>query len=318
MRGIRLLAVTAAALALALVPAGAAWPPAATASAGAGALASHHPEPGDVDGDGVKDENDNCPTDRNGDQRNTDGLPDGGDACDPDMDEDGYFNDGRQPADNCPQVYNPTQSENPCNEDPDHDGRPTFQDNCFEVYNPDQANFDQRFQYGDDQGDACDPDDDGDGDFDTADNCPRYENPNQVDADGDGLGYGCDADDTPRSSSAGGPGSAADSKPPALAVSVARRQRLAAVEGGLVVRVRCSEACAVTATLAARKPRLPAAGSGSAQVERAASTYAFVRFSKAARRRLWRRASTRLTLRLEAVDRAGNRARAVRNVTLLR
>ena len=65
-----------------------------------------HPEPGDQDGDGVGDAVDNCPIARNGDQRNTDGLPDGGDACDPDIDEDGFFNDGREPQDNCPPIAN--------------------------------------------------------------------------------------------------------------------------------------------------------------------------------------------------------------------
>jgi hypothetical protein len=312
MRGIRLLAVAvaAAALALALVPAGAAWASTATA----GAFAAHHPEPGDVDGDGVKDEQDNCPVDRNGDQKDTDG--DGpGDACDDDKDGDGF----RNADDNCPPIPNPDQNPatNPCAEDPDRDGRPTFDDNCFEVYNPDQANFDKRLQYGDDDGDACDPDDDGDGDFDTVDNCPLAENPDQTDADGDGLGFACDADDTPRSSSNGPGAGGSDKKAPQLAVSTPRRQRLATVEAGLVVRVACSEACAVTATLTPRGSRTRA-GTGSAQVERAASTYAFVRFSKAARRRLWRRSLTRLTLRTEAVDRSGNKARAVLNVTLVR
>ena len=51
-----------------------------------------HPEPGDVDGDEVPDELDNCPTVKNGSQLNTDlrlaggdGL---GDACDDDDDAD--------------------------------------------------------------------------------------------------------------------------------------------------------------------------------------------------------------------------------------
>jgi hypothetical protein len=292
------------------------------------ALASSaaHPEPGDVDGDGVRDVNDNCPDDRNGDQRDTDG--DGpGDACDPDMDGDGHPNTD----DNCDPIANPDQSVDPCTEDPDRDGIPTYRDNCFDVPNPDQHNNDQRYTYGDGQGDACDPDDDGDGEFDDVDNCPLVENPDQTDADRDGRGYMCDADDTPTSTGGGGPGGGSggdpnDSSAPRVTARLPRRLRLATVEAGLVVPVRCSEACAVTATLTARGalrkrlklPRSGVAARGAAQLERAARTYAFVRFPKAVKRRVWRRGKTALTLRVVAVDRAGNTGRAVRKVTLVR
>ncbi len=78
-------------------------------------------EDGDVDNDGVPDEADNCPWDKNpkvnGVQADVD--HDGeGDACDPDLDQDGISND---------------------------------QDNCTAVPNPDQADSD-----GDFIGDACD------------------------------------------------------------------------------------------------------------------------------------------------------------------
>jgi Ca2+-binding RTX toxin-like protein len=302
----------------------------AAAARAAAARSALHPEPGDIDGDGVWDWDDNCPEDRNGDQRDTDG--DGpGDACDPDMDGDGHGND----VDNCPPVANADQSVNPCTEDPDGDGVPTFRDNCFDVANPDQRNNDFRFPYGDGLGDACDPDDDGDGVFDDVDNCPLVENPDQTDADGDGRGYLCDADDTPAPSEPGGggpgggpggPGEERDTTAPRVTARIGRRLKLAVVEAGLVVPVRCSEGCAVTATLTAgrklaRKLKLPRSGiaaRGTAQLERAARTYAFVRFSKAAKRRVWRRKSTKLTLRVVAVDRAGNRGRAVRAVTLRR
>ena len=290
----------------------------------AGAVAAH-PEPGDEDGDGVGDKDDNCPNVRNGDQRNTDGLPDGGDACDSDMDGDGVPNG----SDNCAQVANATQATNPCTEDPDGDGIPTYNDNCFDKHNPDQRNHDARFAYGDAQGDACDPDDDDDGDFDDRDNCPLADNPDQTDADGDGLGYMCDADDTPASSSTGGGGSGtgpADSTRPTVTMSVGRRQRLAAVASGLVVGLRCSEACALTATLTAagrlartlRLPRGGVAARGVAQLESAGRTYAFVRFSKKVERRVWQRSRTQLVLRVTAVDRAGNGRQAVRKVTLVR
>ena len=286
-----------------------------------------HPEPGDNDGDGVKDEVDNCINIRNGDQRDTDGdrL---GDACDEDSDGDGYFNDGREPADNCPQVANPDQSTNPCLEDPDGDSVPTYRDNCFDVHNPDQRNNDLRLQYGDAEGDACDPDDDGDGRFDAADNCPLTENPDQTDADGDGLGYMCDADDTPNAAAGGGgpAGPEADKTAPRVSISSGRRQRLATVEGGLVVRLTCSEACAGTVQLTAGRAlarRLGASsagvlGRGAARLERSASTYAFVRLPKAVKRKIWKRSRTRLTLRAEVVDRAQNVTHVVRTVTLVR
>ena len=107
----------------------------------------------DGDGDGVPDDEDNCPTVPNPDQTDTDG--DGmGDACDPDDDNDGV-DDGP--------------------------------DNCDLVANPDQTDTD-----GDGMGDACDPDDDNDGVPDTTDNCPLVANPGQEDSDFDGIGDACD------------------------------------------------------------------------------------------------------------------------------
>ncbi|WP_423738466.1 thrombospondin type 3 repeat-containing protein [Christiangramia lutea] len=78
----------------------------------------------DTDGDGINDEDDNCPAVPNPDQLDTDG--DGmGDVCD---------------------------------EDDDNDGVLDSEDNCSLTENSDQADFD-----GDGLGDACDDDIDGDG-----------------------------------------------------------------------------------------------------------------------------------------------------------
>ena len=126
--------------------------------------AAIHPEPGDVDGDEVRDEFDNCPTVRNGSQVNTTtgttACPGEGegDACDADDDNDGVPDAARQlprrpqsvtggqstgngHGDACPPV------------DADGDGLVDDDDNCDSVANPDQADLD-----GDDKGDACDAD----------------------------------------------------------------------------------------------------------------------------------------------------------------
>lgn len=59
------------------------------------------PSDGDNDGDGVADVDDNCPSDSNPSQRNTDG-DEFGDACDSDRDDDGVLNHD----DNCPVIAN--------------------------------------------------------------------------------------------------------------------------------------------------------------------------------------------------------------------
>jgi len=111
----------------------------------------------DLDGDGVVDADDNCPSAWNPSQ--SDGDDDLlGDACDEDIDGDSVAN----AIDNCPFAANPSQS------DVDQNGR----------------------------GDACDPDSlldtDADGVSDGSDNCPILSNPDQTDADGDGHGDACD------------------------------------------------------------------------------------------------------------------------------
>ena len=121
-------------------------------------------------------------------------------------------------TDNCPDYYNPSQSNHDtdslgdaCDDDDDNDLVPDSEDNCplnqnadqfdwgdgdgigdecdncLTSHNPDQADTDR-----DGAGDACDDDDDGDLVPDTEDNCAREYNPEQYDGDGDTVGDGCD------------------------------------------------------------------------------------------------------------------------------
>jgi YD repeat-containing protein len=70
--------------------------------------------------------------------------------------------------------------------DPDQDRIFTTSDNCPENYNPDQTDMDE-----DGAGDVCDPDIDGDDIDNDADNCPLIANSAQADADDDGYGDAC-------------------------------------------------------------------------------------------------------------------------------
>ena len=143
----------------------------------------------DTDGDGVKDDRDNCLNTPNSDQANSDSDP-LGDACDPvpnstpadvvldDPDGDGYYG-SEDPVQNSaaddvalgdPDGDRLFGSEDP---DDDNDNRLDGSDNCPLILNNDQANSDS-----DSAGDACDVDDDNDGliEIDSADDLNKIRN----------------------------------------------------------------------------------------------------------------------------------------------
>jgi hypothetical protein len=309
--------------------------------AGTAAVAVAHPEPNDVDGDGVLNERDNCPTTRNADQKDAD-VDGPGDRCDADADNDGFTNSLPyldRGADNCPLVPNDQEDNGPegtpgngigdaCDRDDDNDRVTDARDNCPGVTNPDQADYDY-----DRTGDICDPDDDEDGEFDAVDNCPRVYNWDQVDLDGDGRGTACDDAEAAAGSGSGGGGSGGggtdsdDSTPPAVGVRLAvATQRLDIMGRNLAVRVRCSEGCAITAKLTvsrreARKLRIgrraTTLAAGTAALGGKGSTYVFMRFKKAVRR-LPKGRAVAARLSVTVADQAGNRRTSSRKVRLRR
>jgi hypothetical protein len=144
----------------------------------------------DRDGDGITNENDNCPYAYNPDQEDTDydGIGDACDNCLIDANTGQEDSDSDGTGDICDQCPNDPL------DDGDGDGLCADNDNCPADYNPGQEDED-----GDGVGDVCDacPDDtgndnDNDGYCAAVDNCPEVANPGQEDTDGDGHGDVCD------------------------------------------------------------------------------------------------------------------------------
>jgi hypothetical protein len=251
-----------------------------------------HPEPGDIDGDGVGDAGDNCPSFRNADQADLDGDA-AGDACEVDPDGDGAEAHG---GDNCRLAANPDQADadgngygDACDRDSDGDGVRDPVDFCPAVRDDQRADLD-----GDRQGDACDPDDDDDGVFDPRDRCPHAPDPLQADRDLDGLGGACDLDEPParrwRPADGAWP---ADRRPPRLGVRVVP---------GHALRVTCSERCFVIVRVRRRGTTVAQA---TAALAGPGVTYVFLpaRGGRAA---------------VEASDAFGNAARATRRIEVRR
>jgi uncharacterized delta-60 repeat protein len=215
---------------------------------------------GDGDGDGVEGLVDNCPSNANADQLDTDG--DGqGDVCDLDDDNDGVTdqfdylplnaaasadsdrdgfptswnascdlacqNNSGLALDNCPSQNNPSQLDtdgdgqgNACDTDDDNDGVADVADrfplNAAAAKDTDNDGAPDDWNSGCDancqaaSGLVVDDDDDNDGALDVADNCPLYASADQTDDDQDGIGNQCDSDGAGKLDVAFNPGTGAN------------------------------------------------------------------------------------------------------------
>jgi hypothetical protein len=303
-----------------VVPAAGAEPASASTCAAVGETTVLDPTPDDLDDDCVTDTRDNCPGVSNADQIDSDA--DGrGDRCDGDDDNDGLAD----PDDNCRTVANVDQvrTKHPvygdaCLFDRDGDGVIDAEDNCRTRPNPDQRDSEN-----DGAGDVCDADDDNDALLDERDNCPVHSNKSQADGDGDGIGDACDADFSVIAPPAPpDPVVVADRTPARVTLKLATVQRAADAEGGMAASVRCSEACSVTAELTlskavARRHKVgTVVAKGDAALEGAGGTYVFFDFTRAARKRLFKGSAVKATLRLRALDAAGNATSVTKRLRL--
>ncbi len=133
---------------------------------------------------------DNCPSNANADQLNSDGDAQGN-ACDTDDDNDGVVDTSDLFPMNAAESADADADGTGDNADLDDDNDTVADtlDNCRFVANTNQLNTD-----GDAQGNACDSDDDNDGVADASDVFP-LDATESADADGDGTGDNADLDD---------------------------------------------------------------------------------------------------------------------------
>jgi hypothetical protein len=163
----------------------------------------------DSDGDGVPDEDDNCPDIYNPDQTDSnqngtgdecEDLGEEGDSCQRDRDCAGELLCISNTCTPVGDEFDPCTADahcagdlvcidDECRSDRDGDGVPDEDDNCPDTPNPDQEDMD-----GDGDGDACDDDIDGDNHDNDDDNCPYVYNPDQKDTSQNGVGDACDPD----------------------------------------------------------------------------------------------------------------------------
>lgn len=148
--------------------------------------------PVDSDGDGIADEDDNCPDLANADQANFDDDV-YGDVCDPDDDNDGVGDeDDAFPFDQAESRDNDGDGiGDNADTDDDNDGQ-SDADEATCGSDPKDASSNSPDNDGDGSPDCVDPDDDNDGVNDDIDNCPMTANSDQTDSDGDGIGDACD------------------------------------------------------------------------------------------------------------------------------
>jgi len=171
----------------------------------------------DTDGDGIPDDEDNCPTVYNPDQLDSNPDDEGGDACaicatpiGRDLDHDGYDDgcdrcigpgpigvdaDGDGIDDGCDPCVNGVSI---VDNDTNGDG---IKDGCEVCVGP-VSGIDTDHDGLDDACDRCNNgpphDEDGDGIEDGCDVCPALADVKQTDSDGDGVGDACDIDKTPQ------------------------------------------------------------------------------------------------------------------------
>ncbi|MEE2652189.1 MAG: thrombospondin type 3 repeat-containing protein [Pseudomonadota bacterium] len=193
-----------------------------------GGDANRDPEPAntvpDTDGDGIVDDDDNCPLVTNGDQADLD-EDQQGDVCDDDRDGDGVINADDAFPDDRTEAVDTDDDGTGNNADTDDDGdgvadaNDAFPLDSTESVDTDGdgvgnnadsdddddgvADADDAFPLdsnesvdsdGDGTGDNSDIDRDGDGIENEIDNCPNAANEDQADSDGDNIGDICDDD----------------------------------------------------------------------------------------------------------------------------